>query len=47
MIQLAKPFITEESIKKAVEVIRSGNLVQSEKVKELESKLCEYLNIKH
>lgn len=47
MIKLAKPFITDESIAMAVEVLKSGNLVQSEKVKELESKLCDYLGIKH
>ena len=47
MIKLAKPFITDESIANAVEVLKSGNLVQSEKVKELENKLCNYLGIKH
>ena len=47
MIKLAKPFITDGSIANAVEVLKSGNLVQSEKVKELENKLCNYIGIKH
>jgi len=47
MIKLAKPDITEKAIEKAVEVLRSGNLVQGKYVKKFESALCNYLNIKN
>ena len=47
MIRLAKPNIPEEAIKKAVEVLRSGNLVQGKYVKEFETSLCKYLNVKN
>jgi len=47
MIALAKPYITEEAIQKAVDVLNSGNLVQGLNVKELEKDLCEYLGVKH
>lgn len=47
VIALAKPYITEEAIQKAVEVLNSGNLVQGKFAKELEADLCQYLQIKH
>jgi len=47
MIKLAKPNISEEAIKKASDVIRSGNLVQGKYVKEFEESLCRYLNVKN
>ena len=47
MIRLAKPNIPEEAIKRAIEVIRSGNLVQGKYVKEFEESLSNYLNVKN
>jgi dTDP-4-amino-4,6-dideoxygalactose transaminase len=47
MIKLAEPNIPEKAIEKAVEVLRSGNLVQGKYVKEFENSLCNYLNIKN
>ena len=47
MIKLAKPNIPEEAIEKAVEVLRSGNLVQGKYVKEFEKSLCSYLNVEN
>lgn len=45
MIKLAKPYIPDTAIEKAAEVIRSGNLVQGEYVKQLEDQLKEFLNV--
>jgi len=47
MIRLAKPHIPDEAIEKAVEVLRSGNLVQGKYVEEFEQALCDYLGIKN
>ena len=47
MIRLAKPHITEEAIGRVAEVLRSGNLVQGEYVKQFEQGLEQYLNMKH
>jgi perosamine synthetase len=43
MIQLAKPSISEDAIKRVSEVLRSGNLVQGKYVLEFEQKLTKYL----
>ena len=45
MIKLAKPYIPEEAIEKASEVIRSGNLVQGEYVRQLEDQLKKFLDV--
>lgn len=47
MIQLAKPNITENAIQEVVKVLKSGNLVQGEKVKIFEKKIAEYIGVKH
>ena len=47
MIRLAKPYISEEATQKVTEVLRSGNLVQGENVRQFEEKLEHYLNVKH
>jgi len=47
MIKLAKPCIPRTAIKKVIEVLESGNLVQGNYVKEFEAALQNYLNIKH
>lgn len=47
MIKLTSPYIPEKAIVKAVEVLRSGNLVQGKYVKEFEKSLCNYLNIEN
>lgn len=47
LIPLARPFITEDSLKGAIEVIESGHLVQGKKVDQLEAELASYLNVKH
>jgi len=47
MIRLAKPYISEEAMQRVVEVLRSGNLVQGENVRQFEEKLEQYLNVKH
>jgi len=47
MIRLAKPNFPEIAIEKAIEVLRSGNLVQGKYVKEFENLLCEYLKVKN
>ena len=39
MIRLAKPRISDHAIKQVTEVLRSGNLVQGEKVSQFEKKL--------
>ncbi len=45
MIKLAKPYIPEEAIEKASELIRSGNLVQGEYVRQLEDQLEKFLDV--
>ena len=45
MIKLAVPDIREEDIKKVMEVIKSGNLVQGKQVAEFESQLCSYTGV--
>ena len=47
MIQLAKPNITENTIEEVVKVLRSGNLVQGEKVQIFENKIAEYIGVRH
>lgn len=47
MIKLAKPHIPGKAIEKAVEVLKSGNLVQGKYVEEFEQALCDYLDIKN
>lgn len=43
MINLSKPSISEEEIEAVAEVLRSGNLVQGEKVKKFEEQLAAYI----
>jgi perosamine synthetase len=45
MIRLAKPFIPEETVENCSQVLRSGNLVQGEFVREFENNLEEYLGV--
>lgn len=45
--KLAKPFITDEIIEEVVKVLKSGNLVQGEKVAEFETAICNYIGTKH
>jgi perosamine synthetase len=47
MIRLAKPYITETTIEKVAEVLRSGNLVQGQYVREFEAALEKYLGVEH
>ena len=47
MIRLAKPDISEETIIKVSEILRSGNLVQGEQVEKFEKDLKKYLNVKY
>jgi perosamine synthetase len=47
MIRLAKPHIPDKAIEKAVEVLKSGNLVQGKYLEKLEKALCDYLNVKN
>lgn len=47
LIPLARPFILDESISGAVDVLKSGNLVQGHFVNLLEEQLCKYLDIRH
>jgi len=47
VIRLAKPHIPDKAIEKAVEVLKSGNLVQGKYVEEFESALCDYLNVRN
>lgn len=46
-IPLASPNITENEIEAVAEVLRSGNLVQGKNVAELETRVADYLNVKH
>lgn len=47
MLKLSEPHIPEKAIAKAIEVLKSGNLIQGKYVKEFELRLENYLNIKH
>ena len=47
MIRLAKPHIPDKAIEKAVEVLKSGDLVQGKYVREFENSLSDYLNVKN
>jgi perosamine synthetase len=47
MIKLAKPNIPESAIANAVDVIKSGNLIQGLHVQTFENELEKYLNVKH
>lgn len=47
MIRLARPSISENAINKVSDVLRSGNLVQGEFVKEFELKLQKYLGVEN
>jgi dTDP-4-amino-4,6-dideoxygalactose transaminase len=47
MIRLAKPYISDQTIKEVVKVFNSGNLVQGEYVKKFENALRDYLNVKN
>jgi len=47
MIKLANPNISEEAIQKVGEVLRSGNLVQGQYVREFEASLEKYIGVKH
>lgn len=46
-ISLASPDIRQEDINEVVSVLASGNLVQGERVADLENSLEEYLGVKH
>ena len=47
MIHIASPTIGEEERKAVMEVMESGMLVKSDKVKELEDKVADYVRTKH
>jgi len=47
MIKLSKPYITEDCINNVIKVLRSGNLVQGDNVKDLEERFKAYLGIKY
>lgn len=47
MIKLAQPNIPPQAIENAVEVLKSGNLVQGKYVAKFEKAICHYLNTKH
>jgi perosamine synthetase len=47
MLKLSRPIIPEKAIANAVEVLKSGNLIQGKYVEEFELALENYLNIKH
>lgn len=47
MIQISKPAIGEEEIRAAVEVLKSGNLAQGEKVEEFEERFAEFIGVEH
>ena len=47
MIKLASPNISEKAIQKVGEVLRSGNLVQGQYVREFEASLEKYIGVKH
>lgn len=45
--KLAKPYITDKVIDEVVKVLKSGNLVQGEKVAEFETAICNFIGTKH
>jgi dTDP-4-amino-4,6-dideoxygalactose transaminase len=47
MIKLAEPFICEEEINAVVDVLKSRNVCQGEKVKEFEERFAEHAGVKH
>jgi len=47
MLKLSEPHIPEIAIAKAVEVLKSGNLIQGRYVQEFELSLENYLNVEH
>lgn len=47
MIRLSRPYITEETISRACDVLRSGILVQGEYVAQFEKRLATYLDVPH
>lgn len=47
MIPIAKPYIHECDIKRVINVLRSGNIAQGEKVKEFEKDFADYIGVKH
>ena len=47
IIKIAKPIFGDEEIKAVSDVLKSGNLVQGEKVKLFEKKFAKYIGVKH
>jgi perosamine synthetase len=47
LIQLAKPNITDKTIDRVVQILKSGHLVQGEQVRRFETCLREYLDANH
>lgn len=47
MIRLAKPYIPDSALEKALLVLKSGNLVQGEQVEKFEKSLEAYLHTRH
>lgn len=47
IIKIAKPTFGDEEIKAVSDVLKSGNLVQGEKVKLFEEKFAKYIGVKH
>jgi len=47
MIKIASPSIGRNEIKAVIEVLKSGMLAQSQKVKEFEEKVAEYVGVKY
>lgn len=46
-INLARPTFCEVTIEKVAQVLRSGQLVQGERVREFEKTICDYTNSRH
>ncbi len=47
IIRIAKPALGDEEIEAVCDVLKSGNLVQGEKVKLFEEKFAKYIGVKH
>jgi len=47
MIRISKPLMGREEIEAVEEVLKSGNLVQGEKVKEFERRFADFVGVKH
>lgn len=47
MIKLAQPYIPKQTLKKVIEVLKSGNLVQGKYVKKFQQQLESYIGIKN